>query len=159
MKNNLVLKIGIDWIGTTVAFVMVLFVFYIFKIWNWQTLINNNQIYGLVGLLSIMYLYGQHRTTVYYLYEDKLIVKFPFRPFYNKFEFILKDIETILFYNVNTLSFYSFVVIKCKSKKRKKYHLAYTNISEKMLHMLNILESKGIKVDIKSISGYGELPK
>ena|GEM_PF-2826198 len=158
-KNEIIFKVNIDWGGTIIVILITLYIFYSIRVWEFQSLIRTHQIYGLSAWLFAMYLYGQYRTTSYQLYEDKIVIKFPLRPLFNKYEFLLTDIDSILFYDINTLSVFSSMVIKCSGRKRKKYRFPSTGDDTRMVKLLNLLEEKGILVEIKKISGYGNEPK
>lgn len=158
-RNNVIFKVKPDLGGNVIVLLAILYLLYLVEIWEIKRLINNPEsLYAILVSIIIIYAYSQFTTTIFMVDINKLVIKFPLRPFYNKFEFLFTQIDSIVFYNINTLGVYSSLDIICKEHNRKKYRFPANNSYKKMKKLLDFLENKGIPVEIKNISGNRKKP-
>ncbi len=153
-KEKLIFKINREMFSLILFFLLVLCLSFLVGFWKLSYKIIVSSI---CVLFLLLWVYEQICTSVYYLYEDKLIIRFPFRLFYNKYEFFIKDIQSITFYDIKTVGVHSSIIIYCKNKNKQKYRLIYTNTSDKMRYLLNILKKKNVFIKIANISGWGKI--
>jgi hypothetical protein len=148
-KKDIIFKVGIDKVQSVVIVAVFAFIVYLFtsEVSNGLLTILINYWFWLifVGL----YLYVLHVNSTYHLYRDKLVVQFPFRPFFRKVEFSLNTIDEVIFWDINTLRLCSLIEIKCKNKRRTKYHFGFTGSTKEMNRLLEFLEDKGVPTVIK----------
>ncbi|MBN9485146.1 MAG: hypothetical protein BGO70_10820 [Bacteroidetes bacterium 43-93] len=97
-------------------------------------------------LFVCIYLYEQFYTSVWLLYEDKLVVKRPLRPFYNHFEFPLKDIVEIKIITPNAGKLNPWVTIRCTKKGFKRYDFGFDVRTEKFDDLLSLLKKRNVSV-------------
>jgi hypothetical protein len=103
---------------------------------------------GWAGVV-ILYLTFQAYSSSWLLYKDTLVVKRPMRPFYNRFEFPLKDIEKVTYTVPNIGKLNPWLKVYCRNKRFKIYDFGFTGDREKMERLLSMLKEKNIDVQIK----------
>jgi phosphoglycerol transferase MdoB-like AlkP superfamily enzyme len=152
MPKRIVFKVGLNWLDLIIVIAIPLLIVYFFEIWKWNTFVNKRLYLYLAPIVLFLYLYWQFRITIYILYDDVLVVKFPLRPIYNKIEIFIQDIESVIFKSINTTGVYSSVDIKVKNRK-KRYHFSSTK-DEKTEQLIEELKKMGIPIQIDRIAGF-----
>jgi phosphoglycerol transferase MdoB-like AlkP superfamily enzyme len=152
MPKRIVFKVGLNWLDLIIVIAIPLLIVYFFEIWKWNTFVNKRLYLYLAPIVLFLYLYWQFRITIYILYDDVLVVKFPLRPIYNKIEIFIQDIESVIFKSINTIGVYSSVDIKVKNRK-KRYHFSSTK-DEKTEQLIEELKKMGIPIQIDRIAGF-----
>src|SRR5690606_34018633 len=99
--------------------------------------------------LIIMYLTFQAYSSSWLLFEEKLVVKRPWRPFYNRFEFRLEDIDKLTFTIPNIGKLNPWLKVYCRNKRFKIYDFGFSGDRNKMEQLLSMRKEKGIDVTIK----------
>jgi len=148
MNSKILLKVrsGVD--TPIFAVVVISIVTYIAGIRSFDLLKELFLKGGWVGVL-ILYLTFQAYSSSWLLYEDMLVVKRPWRPFYNKFVFPLSDIEKVTYTVPNIGKLNPWLKVYCRNRRFKIYDFGFSGDRKKMEQLLSILKEKGVVVHKK----------
>lgn len=148
MKDKVLIKIPNGIGGSFFAIMVIAFVLYVSGIRSFESA-SELFLKGGGVVLVIFYLTLQAYHSSWLLFEDKLLVKRPLRPFYNRFEFPLEDIEKVSFTIPSIGKLNPWVKVYCKNKRFKIYDFGFSGDRKKMKELLQLLKQKGILVEMK----------
>ena len=100
-----------------------------------------------VPFLVLLYVYVQFVNPIFILCENQLIVRYPFRPFLNKYIFELQNVVEIIQYDRRAFTVWSEVIITTKDRKKR---VPYVDGGKTISELLKFVEAKGVKVVINS---------
>ena len=108
-------------------------------------------IVGIFGMpVFIAYLYTLHSIAIYFLYEDCIVVKTPFRLLKKTMKIYLRDIDYIIYYFNNHVSDQLRFVMKDGSMKHTNYNRTLI-FDDKFSDVMALLKSKGISINRRTI--------
>lgn len=148
MKDRALIKVANGIGASFFAFLVIAVVLYIAGVRSFETL-KDLFLKGGWAVLIILYLTFQAYSSSWLLFEDKLVVKRPWRPFYNRFEFPLEDVEKVTFTIPNIGKLNPWLKVYCRNKRFRIYDFGFSGDRDKMKQLLSMLKEKGIQVEIK----------
>ena len=148
MNVTPLIKVSSDWQSRFFTIVVLAIVIFVAGIRSVESLTSLFWKGGWLALI-IMYLTFQAYSSSWLLFEEKLVVKRPWRPFYNRFEFRLEDIDKLTFTIPNIGKLNPWLKVYCRNKRFKIYDFGFSGDRNKMEQLLSMRKEKGIDVTIK----------